>query len=197
MSDRPLPSWHQELERALQAHCGMPESRYCQLATVDIGQLPTVRTVVYRGIEQTTGDIVIHTDIRSEKVSHILACPKVQLCWYFSKTREQFRLSGEVKIIRYGDKQHEQMLQSQWDGLSDAAKQSYFGQTPGAILGLNDEHQTPCDGSRANTIAHQNFALLLLSLRKVEHLQLTTTPHSRHLYDSSNGIDWELQKIHP
>ncbi len=78
------------------------------------------------------------------QVAELLACSAAELCWNFTATREQFRISGHVTVVgnsRAADplccdewpnrtgmplsQLHEQRLVA-WRGLSDAARASYL-----------------------------------------------------------------------
>jgi pyridoxamine 5'-phosphate oxidase len=77
------------------------EGRFLQMATVDPQGYPRNRTVVFRGW-QGECRLILATDSRSEKIHDLRACPYTELCWYFSKTREQFRLFGRVELLEEG-----------------------------------------------------------------------------------------------
>jgi pyridoxamine 5'-phosphate oxidase len=43
--------------------------------------------------------LTIVTDARSNKVGECALNPRAEVCWYFPKTREQFRVSGTLEIV--------------------------------------------------------------------------------------------------
>ena len=89
MSD--LPPWRSPLARALHRNRSLPHLKFVQLATVDAEGMPHNRTIVYRGLVDETHQLKFVTDHRSEKIAQLQAQPRVELCWYFTKTREQRR----------------------------------------------------------------------------------------------------------
>jgi len=94
-----LAPWRTHLQRALHRNRSNIFSRYFQLATVSEEGYPTNRTVVFRGFLEKSNTIQIVTDIRSEKFKHLIVNPFVEICWYFSKTREQFRIRGKALLV--------------------------------------------------------------------------------------------------
>ena len=42
---------------------------------------------------------MLAVDSRSEKLEQLERNPHAAICWYFSKTREQFRLTGQIAIV--------------------------------------------------------------------------------------------------
>lgn len=71
-------------------------------ATVDSNGLPKVRTCIYRGFifnDKKTNVITFTTDIRMDKFEHLQANPKFEACFWFPATNEQFRISGDAKIL--------------------------------------------------------------------------------------------------
>ncbi|MGB7520403.1 MAG: pyridoxamine 5'-phosphate oxidase family protein, partial [Spirulinaceae cyanobacterium] len=122
MHNNSLAPWRSQLSRALHHNRSLANSRYFQLATVNKNGRPTNRTVVFRGFFNQTNQIQIVTDSRSEKIEHIQHQPWGEICWYFPKTREQFRLSGQLVVV---DKHHlslQNARQTAWQNLSDGAR---------------------------------------------------------------------------
>ncbi|NET50524.1 MAG: pyridoxamine 5'-phosphate oxidase, partial [Merismopedia sp. SIO2A8] len=97
--------WRSPLARALHRNRSLPNARYVQLATVRPDGTPANRTVVFRGFVAGRDELQMVSDRRSEKVHHIQHQERHhksamgEICWYFPKTREQFRLLGPLKLI--------------------------------------------------------------------------------------------------
>ena len=62
--------------------------------------------------------------------------PKFEICWYFSDSREQFRLAGEVELMSnalnprakngvLGKQTKESILKQQWSNLSTNAREPF------------------------------------------------------------------------
>jgi pyridoxamine 5'-phosphate oxidase len=89
--------WLKSLTRTITLNASIAFSKYFQLATVSAQGMPSVRTVVYRGM--SADNIIMVTDNRSEKMQHLRAQPHAEIAWYFPLTREQFRIFGRVVTI--------------------------------------------------------------------------------------------------
>ena len=129
-----LPPWRSHLSHALHCNRSQPYSRYLQLATVDTQGLPTNRTVVFRGFLEDSNQLQFITDARSHKIAHIQAQPWAEICWYFTKSREQFRLLGQLVLVKATDLEPNLQLARQqvWQKLSDSARQQFCWPEPGA-----------------------------------------------------------------
>ena len=118
-----MPQWRQGLTKSLHQTRSMPESRYVQLTSVDESGFPHCRTVVFRGLTDNN-ELVVISDTRSEKYQQLLKRPQAQVCWYFSKTREQYRFTCNATVLTA--QQDETLVREQWNKLSDAGKKQFF-----------------------------------------------------------------------
>ncbi|MGK7958113.1 MAG: Npun_F5749 family FMN-dependent PPOX-type flavoprotein [Crocosphaera sp.] len=190
----PLPPWRSILSRALHRNRSLPNSRYFQLATINIEGKPSNRTVVFRGFLNQSNQLQIITDSRSEKIAHINYHSAGEICWYFPKTREQFRIAGELTIIDETNQNQTPRL-TVWNNLSDSAKQQFTWPHPGKSL--TDNQQDFSQDIPANTQPLSNFVLLLFNPEKVDHLELRGNPHQRTLYYLDNLQNWITKAINP
>nr|WP_265264241.1 pyridoxamine 5'-phosphate oxidase family protein [Spirulina subsalsa] len=94
-----LAPWRSPLSHALHRNRSQPFSRYLQLATITPDGYPANRTVVFRGFTPQGNALKIITDSRSEKFQQLHHSPWGEICWYFSQTREQFRLFGSNEAL--------------------------------------------------------------------------------------------------
>ena len=192
-----LPPWRQSLARALHRHRKQPQSRYLQLATVTSEGLPANRTVVFRGFWQETNQLQFITDTRSDKVLHLEACPYAEACWYFEKTRDQFRISGRVILIN-AEESSERLLnarQQAWRTISGSARTQFAWPEPGRPRNDHLSEEFALDVSP--TIPLTNFCLMLLKPEKVDYLSLKGNPHQRWLYQLQNDQRWQAQRLNP
>lgn len=190
-----LAPWRQTLARALHRNRSLAFARYFQLATVTKAGKPANRTVVFRGFFADTNQLQIVTDTRSEKIAHITVQPEAEACWYFPKTREQFRIAGNVIIIERNCQEQIYLAARQqvWQNLSDAARLQFVWPEPGKIRSqINfDSLEPPSAQDPA-----PNFALLLLAPYRVDHLELRGEPQNRTIYIlESDG--WSEQEVNP
>lgn len=76
-----------------------------QVGTIDTKRgTPRVRTQAHRALLSPKGSpnlpvFLTSTDVRSEKVEHILANPAVEVVWWLDGTMEQFRITGRAFIV--------------------------------------------------------------------------------------------------
>lgn len=190
-----LAPWRSPLARALHRNRSQPHSRYFQLATVQPDGRPANRTVVFRGFVGDTNLLKIITDTRSQKFDQIVHQPWAEACWYFTVTREQFRIAGEVSLIDANspDLDLQKARQSTWQDLSDNARLQFAWPHPGKP---RDDQQAFSASFLDPTAPPPNFCLLLLDSTQVEHLELRGDPQNRWSYLRS-GHTWSTTAINP
>ncbi|MBE9030140.1 pyridoxamine 5'-phosphate oxidase family protein [filamentous cyanobacterium LEGE 11480] len=198
-----LAPWRSPLSRALHRNRSLVYARYAQLATVTQDGKPANRTIVFRGfVDQAVAghcnDLKFITDRRSQKTSQIEPQPAGELCWYFPKTREQFRLSGPLMIVGTAtadtsDAAWQKLRRTTWHNLSDNARSSFAWPSPKADR--DDESAftpEPLDAQQPL----DDFCLLLLTPIAVDHLELKGNPQNRCLYTRENGV-WKQRSVNP
>jgi pyridoxamine 5'-phosphate oxidase len=196
MSDYLAP-WRSQIARALHSNRAKPDSKYVQLATINPEGLPTNRTVVFRGFLATTNQLQFITDTRSDKFRHLQQQSWGEICWYFTKSREQFRLAGNFTLIT-AQSQAPALLtsrQTMWQNISDAARVQFTWPSPGITRQNSPEAFNTNFASPVKPSDH--FCLLLLTPQKVEHLQLKGNPQNRYLYTLQPDCSWTVQEINP
>lgn len=176
-------SWLDDLEKAIKRNKRDAHNRYFQLATVDTEGWPRVRTVVYRGLADETGAPLFITDSRAEKMTSIVTGGRAEICWYFTQTREQFRLHGHLVIIDNASER-----EAMWNRLSPAAKEQFFWVTPGVAIGQGDPVPS-------QTNVPSTMVLVKLVPESVDHLVLAKQQkRQRH---SHTGDGWQATLINP
>jgi pyridoxamine 5'-phosphate oxidase len=200
----PFASWRSPLSRAIHRNLSQPHSRYVQLATVTPQGNPSNRTVVFRGFvdrENYANLLQFVTDIRSEKILHLKHQANVEICWYFSKTREQFRIAGKIILVTVDEGQEElQLLRQQaWQKLSDGARKQFTWSTPGKpTTNLNSDLTLSLKEAEIDReLPLANFCLLLLNPQRVDHLELRGDPHLRCLYNYQIDGTWSIELVNP
>jgi PPOX class probable FMN-dependent enzyme len=193
----PLAPWRSRLSRALHKNRSLPYARYFQLATVRPDGHPANRTVVFRGFLGDTDQLKIITDSRSQKADQLNYQSWGEACWYFPKTREQFRLAGQLTLIgaAHPDQSLQQSRQTTWQDLSDAARLQFAWPHPGEPRAENDGAFSP--PLPIPDQALPNFCLLLLDPIQVDHLELRGDPQNRWLYQKNSSHDWLQQSVNP
>ncbi|ODV88283.1 hypothetical protein CANARDRAFT_5576 [[Candida] arabinofermentans NRRL YB-2248] len=73
-----------------------------QFSNIDQNGLPHVRTCVFRGYlfnDRSTNVLLFTTDKRTNKFAEMMNNPNFEACFYFNKTKRQFRFNGVVKLL--------------------------------------------------------------------------------------------------
>jgi len=191
-----LAPWRSSLARAIDQHHSQPYSRYFQLATVQADGRPANRTVVFRGFLECTNQIKIIIDTRSQKTDQILHQPWGEICWYFTETREQFRLAGELILIdtNYPDPELQKARHSTWQDLSDNARLQFAWPDPGEPRAKREVFSPPPPNPATPL---PNFCLLLLDPSQVDHLELRGDPQNRWLHLRCESQIWSTVAVNP
>jgi PPOX class probable FMN-dependent enzyme len=153
------------------------------------------RGFVDQAIPRADNDLKFITDRRSQKVEQIALNAWGELCWYFPKTREQFRLSGPLTMIdaTHSDPAWQRLRRMTWHNLSDAARSQFAWPPPkqpradqtAFAVGELDPNQPL-----------ENFCLLCLSPQAVDHLELKGEPQNRCFYSLEQG-QWQQRSVNP
>ncbi len=135
--------WKQSLHRSLHLSRSKPESKYFQVAGIGLDGSPTNRTMVFRGFYKTSDLLIAITDTRSDKFQEWQKNKRAQICWYFAKSREQYRLSCKVgtftssldEDLSSSSKQKQSderlgLMRDVWGGLSFKAKEQFLWPEP-------------------------------------------------------------------
>ncbi|HEY9648336.1 MAG TPA: Npun_F5749 family FMN-dependent PPOX-type flavoprotein [Chroococcidiopsis sp.] len=191
-----LAPWRSPLARALHLNRSLVYARYVQLATVDRDRRPANRTVVFRGFLDDDNQLQFITDQRSAKIEHIDHSPWGEVCWYFPKTREQFRLLGHLTLVAadYPDATLVAARQQLWQALSDAARLQFAWPNPGVERSPEAAFSPPAPDPLTPLA---NFCLLLLAPMQVDHLELRGNPQNRQRYCYNDAQQWAIAEVNP
>ena len=192
-----LAPWRSLLSSAIHRNRSKPYCRYFQLATVTPAGYPANRTVVFRGfLDDQQNRLKIITDSRSAKIQDIEHLPQGEICWYFTQTREQFRISGTLYLVtsQATDSDLQQARQTTWQNLSNSARSQFAWSDPAqpaadksAFDVKSPDPNEPLD----------NFCLLLLTPTKIDYLQLRSEPQQRCIYNLQPDQTWITQWVNP
>lgn len=185
-----MPLWRQNLVKSLHKTRSVPESRYFQLATANQEGIPFCRTVVHRGLTDDNGLIVI-SDTRTEKYQQLVQNNRCHVAWYFAKTREQYRFHCLADIST--KEKSPDLVEAQWDKLSDAGKKQFLWGTPGTPR--NGESALHVEGDYTTIPAH--FCVLTLNIETVDYLNLRGNPQNREWHKKNEHGDWVSQSLIP
>jgi len=190
-----LAPWRSSLARALHVNRSLRESRYFQLATISPHHQPANRTVVFREFRENSNDLQIVSDARSQKNAHLQQNPQGEICWYFGKTQEQFRIKGMITVVDSDHKTLSSLRQTLWEKLSDKARLLFVWPHPKA------ERTEPETAFTEPTPSTQHppetFTVLLFSPQEVDHLTLKGNPQNRYLYSCDEAGNWSKIEVNP
>ena len=192
-----LPPWQSPLSSAIHHNRSEPYSRYFQLATVTPEGCPSNRTLVFRGfLEDDRSSLKIITDVRSAKIQDIERQAMGEICWYFTQTREQFRIQGVLRLVKAQDEDSDLLKARKitWQNLSDAARSQFAWADPGQPA--TDKSAFDVEPPDPN-VPLDTFCLLLLVPQKVDHLQLRSDPQQRCIYQLETDNTWSSQLVNP
>ena len=101
--------------RRLAGQAGDPYAAFCCLATLDTGGCPVLRTITVRSLDQE--GLTVFVSDRSPKVEQLAgARDKVEVLFFWQSVMQQFRMRGEVQLLRDSPEL------DQWEGKPHASK---------------------------------------------------------------------------
>jgi pyridoxamine 5'-phosphate oxidase len=159
-----------------------------QVATVSEQGLPEVRTVILRGVS-TAGEPYFFSDSRSLKLAALEKTPTLEMCCWWSKTSEQFRLRGEVMLVTTNEGEWGKRRQELWLSQGEDNRALFLGAAPGSPLVKHKERIVD------EKIAPEQFVLLVLNVQKVDYLRLAR-PHERKKFWLEAGV-WQSAEVTP
>ena len=199
------PDWKQRLVRSLHLSRSKLEARYYQVATIDEQNNVHNRTVVFRGFENNL--LLSITDKRSDKFEQLKANKQSQICWYFAKTREQYRLSCHVNLIeepsgelvraKYG----QDLRQKVWHGLSPKAQTAFLSPQPkAAYVATDSKLQATINNSKNKleriSVPVEVFTLMIFTPYYVDYLHLGGEQHTRIISRRDEQNRWSSEQVH-
>lgn len=216
----PLKPWLDRLKASIKKSRDVRGGNYIQLATVDNNR-PRCRTVVFRGFHGED-NLKMITDMRSEKASQISANNACEICYWFNKTSEQYRIDGTIHLVDSSEQNEELQAArvNQWKALRDQAREQFYWDAPGPYpvedtLGLGPSAAPAvtapgipvggrsCDGTILDP--PDAFALMLLHPQRVKYLRLTDNyaqldvRASERLHEDANLLEnpWTMVRMNP
>lgn len=174
--------------------------RYVQIATVSPEGLPQVRTVVLRGTGEA-GEPYFYTDTRSEKAAALAEHPQAELHVYWSKSKEQFRLRGEVTFTVQQANVWQARRRELWHAQRDEARQLLLGTAPGTpVADLDSDlehHYASLDTNQKNP--PDTFALVVIHPTRVDYLKLGQPQVRQKFHLTKTGIEtgWHGGQVVP
>ncbi|OYV53304.1 MAG: hypothetical protein B7Z77_00145 [Acidocella sp. 20-58-15] len=142
------------------------------IATVGPDNTPHVRTMVLRQFDPTTRRLLLHTDLRADKLTDIANVPRAAVHVYDARAALQVRLSAQVQV-HTGDP----VAQAAWANGAPASHVCYAIEPPPGT-----EVQAPPPAATDQNAGFTNFAVLALTFNTLEWLWLYHGGHRRARY---------------
>jgi pyridoxamine 5'-phosphate oxidase len=179
--------WRKLLDASLAAHDDDPTPRYVALASNGLDRAPACRMLVFRGFAADCDGLLFSTDARSLKVREISRDARAEVCWYFPRTREQYRLAGSVYLVREGTSFRSSRI-AVWESLSQSVRKQFSWPSPGTDW-ISTQETAPIDDSSRSDEPPPTFAVLrLFPYSRVDYLNLRTDPPERIVYEYTSGM---------
>lgn len=196
--------WLTRLRSSIQTNKDDPHHRFIQMATVTTTGEPRNRTVVFRGFDDDQESLLFCTDSRSRKVDEFSAFQSTELCWYFLKSREQYRLSGSIHLVQQAHK-----IQHVWTQLSPQSKAQFYWPSPRVrvidpksyssevydhiIDSIQAPEPQPTDLQSSTYPC--NFLVIRVGIKSVDYLSLASSYQRFVCKLSPKG--WESTEVYP
>ena len=180
-----MPPWLAQIISAQRKESKSYSSRWVQLSTIGVDNSPRVRTVVFRGWSDTY-EMELYTDKRSQKYIELELNNKVEICWFFSKAKYQFRFRGTSKIEIGCERENH------WEQLSENSKSMWSWPSPGEEYSFDQKKDY---SGKTKDKSSNNFALLKIDISYVDQLILQNPIHTRRRWIRKK--EWIEQRINP
>jgi hypothetical protein len=175
--------WRQPFESALERNA---PQRELQVATASPEGLPSVRTVLLRGLS-VEGFPYFFTDLRSRKANHLAENPRVALHVWFRGSGEQFRLTGRATLHGWKAEGAFAALRLQgWQQLDREEQFLYVGPPPG---------RTYVEPREVPPAPPQEFVLVTVEVTEADWLAVGP-PKTRAGFRLI-GAGWVQQSLNP
>jgi general stress protein 26 len=149
------------------------------ISTIRPDGTPNSRTVILRGFSDADGQLMIYTDIRSDKVEEIRHSNRVSMLFYHPSKKLQLKVFGEAEIHH-----KDAVAESEWEKSGKRGASSYISELqPGREIGRPEE------GWQKHPADSRNFAVILIHIHSIEFLQLNGNEHFRSLKRGEN-LKW-------
>jgi pyridoxamine 5'-phosphate oxidase len=194
-----FPKWRQSLARSLHVQRSKPESKFFQVANAYISNesqngrdiVVENRTMVFRGFAQDNHTLLAISDDRSDKVWQWQQTQNSQLCWYFTKTREQYRISARNAYTDTSSQASRNLL---WSNLSGKAKAQFYWPTPKENVRTIETNIEAND--KITSEIPDNFIVVCFQPFYVDYLNLTTDPQTREIHKLTDA-KWLYNAVNP
>ncbi|MBQ4819041.1 pyridoxamine 5'-phosphate oxidase family protein [Aquimarina sp. MMG016] len=151
--------------------------RYFTLATSDFNNIPRLRTVVLRNVDDDL-NMMVYTDERSKKISNIQANNRVSLLFLDQQRLLQISIRAKAEIIT-----DHQVIHKIWEQIPEKSKKDYTTElSPGKEI-KNPEDVDYLEGKHF-------FSAIKITPIRIEYLRLKRPIHTRVIFKKELG-EWK------
>ena len=144
------------------------------VANVDAAGMPSVRTVVLRGVDVPARSLRFHTDLRSQKAADLARDPRIAVHGYDAGAKVQIRVTGRASIHS-----EDAIADAAWNGSREFSRICYgVVPGPGVLLGSGGDFALP-EADTEIAAGRSNFAAVLVRVERLEWLYLAHSGHRR------------------
>ncbi|MCY1299129.1 Pyridoxine/pyridoxamine 5'-phosphate oxidase [compost metagenome] len=162
--------------------------RLMQAATLGLDSFPKVRTVVLRKADRESGTLCFHTDLRSDKFAELQRDPRISMVGMDSIRNVQIRIEGDARLITTG-----QDRDAAWQASRMHSRRLYQGRIP---PGTPLESPSQAYAEMAPDQGFEHFCLVVVSIHRLEWLDVSTETHQRALFQRTGPI-WQSLWVAP
>ena len=151
---------------------------------------PRLRSVIVRKIDRGRGEIVCHTDFRSEKVGDLAAEPRVVFHFYSAPDKVQIQLTGGARLHR-----QDTLAEATWAALSLSSRRNYCTRlapgtpVPHADSGLSEALRERSPSAEESESGWPHFALIVTRIERIEWLHLAAGNNHRACFTRAGATD--------
>ena len=149
-----------------------------------------------------TSNITVVTDLRSNKVEEIRSNPGGEFAWYFPSPGT-VRIAGDLTVVSKESAEMQSERSAAWKRMSPAGRAQFAWPTPGfrTRRGTGETGDQQADlrrgrgGHRGRSPAHDNFCLVVMDVKEVDHLSLRS--NRRYVHVKDEGGEWATTEVNP
>lgn len=157
--------------------------------TVDERGRARLRTVVLRQAQRTSGALIVYTDSRAQKVTHLQANPWASLHFYDGERRVQLRAQAHVTLHIEDDLAREHWARLSAHGRFDYCREpAPATQTSASQTGLPDAWSAHPPEVDQTQWAFPNFCVMVCALESLDVLYLGASGHRRAHIDLASDV---------
>ncbi len=161
-------------------------------ATIDADGYPSQRVMILRESNWAQSSLRFHTDLRSDKITHVASQRGASMLIYDEAAKLQIRLSGTLSLGT------EAAAEAAWTASTEFARRCYMTQSaPGGAVNAPMSGLPAWIEGKQPTLdmlhdARENFAILLFQFDRIDWLYLANNGHRRAKFvrDAVSGI-WQ------